>query len=227
MGALTLNKMDRLYWMGRYAERVNTTLRFLMDYYDELIDGKPMDYKEICDRLALPDVYEDNVDFMKKYTFDETNPDSLYTAADRMLGNGMTLRETIGSATLSYLQMAFNSLIRAKSSSAPSLDAQAVIDSIMAFRGSFDDAVDDEGIRDLIKSGFAVERCSLYLRLGYPDRLCLKEMSKLLSRVKKTPVRTRSLSFSELLKATAGGDTGTLPEDRTGLILSAEALIEI
>ena len=36
MGSLTLSKIDRLYWMGRYAERVNTTLRFLMKYYDQL-----------------------------------------------------------------------------------------------------------------------------------------------------------------------------------------------
>nr|WP_294152407.1 circularly permuted type 2 ATP-grasp protein [uncultured Selenomonas sp.] len=36
------------------SERVNTTLRFLMKYYDQLIDGQPMDHREICEpRLHL------------------------------------------------------------------------------------------------------------------------------------------------------------------------------
>ena len=206
MGSLTLSKIDRLYWMGRYAERVNTTLRFLMKYYDQLIDGQPMDHREICERLTVPDIY---------------------TAADRMLGNGMMLRETISSSTLSYLQMAFNDLVSAKKSDCPMIEVQAMIDSIMAFRGSFDDTVEDEGVRNVVKCGWTAERCILYLRLGEPDRMCLKEMSKLIDRVKRTPVRTRSFAFAELLKAMALGDGGKLPEERGDLIHAAEELVEI
>ncbi|MCI6101290.1 MAG: alpha-E domain-containing protein [Selenomonas sp.] len=227
MGSLTLSKIDRLYWMGRYAERVNTTLRFLMKYYDQLIDGQPMDHREICERLTVPDIYTGNEDFISRFTFDETNPDSIYTAADRMLGNGMMLRETISSATLSYLQMAFNDLISAKKSDCPMIEVQAMIDSIMAFRGSFDDTVEDEGVRNVVKCGWTAERCILYLRLGEPDRMCLKEMGKLIDRVKRTPVRTRSFAFAELLKATAVGDGGKLPEERGDLIHAAEELVEI
>ncbi len=227
MGALTLSKIDRLYWMGRYAERVNTTLHFLMNYYDQTIDGQPVDHRQICDQLAVPNIYKDNEDFIRNFMFDETNPDSLYTAADHMLGNGMTLRETIKSETLAYLQMAFNYLVRAKNSTSPMIEAQSMIDALMAFRGSFDDTVEDEGIRDIIKCGFTSERCSLYLRLGYPDKLCLKEMGKLIARVRHTPVRTRSYAFAELLKATAAGDGGRLPLDRSDLIHASEELVEI
>ena len=227
MGSLSLSKIDRLYWMGRYAERVNTTLRFLMQYYDQLIDGRPMDHREICERLTLPDIYTSNEDFLTRFTFDENNPDSIYTAADRMLGNGMMLRETISSGTLSYLQMAFNDLLSAKKSDSPIIEIQYMIDSIMAFRGSFDDSVEDEGVRNVVKCGWTAERCVLYLRLGYSDRMCLKEMGKLIDRVKRTPVRTRSFAFAELLKATSVGDGGSLPEERSDLIHAAEELVEI
>jgi uncharacterized alpha-E superfamily protein len=179
MGSLTVSKMDRLFWMGRYAERVNTTLRFMMDYYDAMIDGAPMPHAEFCKRLTLPDIYASDEDFLYNYVFDTDNPDSLATAADRMLGNGMMLRETISSGTLSYLQMAVNALQAAKTSTNPLVEAQQAIDYIMAFRGSFDDNVWDESIRNLVKCDIDVERISLFLRLGYPDRLCLKEINKL------------------------------------------------
>lgn len=227
MGALTLNKIDRLYWMGRYAERVNTTLMFLMEYYDEMIDGDPMPHEEFCERLTLPDVYKDNTEFLRNYTFDENNPDSVYVAADRMLGNGMTLRETISSETLSYLQMAMNSLEAAKTSSAPILNAQEARDAIMAFRGSFDDKVEDKGVRNIVKCGWTAERISIYLRLGYPDNLCAPEINKLLYRVTRAPVRIRSSAFAKLLAAISGGDEAPLKGDREDLIEAAEELVEI
>ncbi len=216
MGSLTLSKIDRLFWMGRYAERVNTTLRFMMKYDDQLIDGHPIDFHVICDRLSMPDIYTSDDDFVARFTFDEDNPDSIYTAADRMLGNGMMLRETISSVTLSYLQMAFNYLVAAKSGECALIKLQSVIDSIMAFRGSFDDTVEDEGVRNIVKCGWTAERCVLYLRLGEPDRLCLAEISKFISRVQRTPV-----------KATVVGESGTLPDERGDLIHAAEELVEI
>lgn len=227
MGSLTVNKIDRLYWMGRYAERVNTTLRFMMKYYDDLIDGNPMPHAEFCKRLTLPDVYKSDSEFAYSYIFNKENPDSLMTAADRMLGNGMTLRETITSGTLSYLQLAVNYLIAASKSESPLIEIQKTIDSIMAFRGSFDDNVDDETIRDIIKGGCNVEKLSLFLRLGYPDKLCMKELNKLINRVKKMQFRTRSSSFAEILKVSDPSDNATLPSDRTELINAVEELFEI
>ena len=65
------------------------------------------------------------------------------------------------------------------------------------------------------------------LRLGASDEDCLKEITKLLRRVEKTPVRTRSLAYSQLLQVAANGDAGKLPENRTELVMAAENLIEI
>lgn len=228
MGSLTLNKIDRLFWMGRYAERVNTTLRFMMDYYDKLIDDVQMPHADVCERLAIPDVYSSDADFSRKFIFDGTNPDSLAVAADRMLGNSMTLRETIGTDTLSYLQMAVNELGHAEKSSAPMVVLQHVMDYIMAFRGNFDDRIIDESTRNIIKCGFNVEKLSLCLRLGYPDSQCVTEIGKLLSRLRNTPVRTRSAAFASLLEYADISDAGgKLPEDRSALITAAEEIIDV
>lgn len=223
MDSLTLTKMDRLYWMGRYAERLNTSLRYLMDYYDQLIDSTPLPHEEICKKLAIPDIYKDDAEFAGKFTFDADNPDSLAVAADRMLGNGMTLRETIGSRTLSYLQLAVNALEDASRSSSPVLEVQQVIDYIMAFRGSFDENIEEETIRNIIKLGIHIEKLSLYLRLDYPDETCLKETHKLLARIQRTAIRTNSASFAILLTYTSQPSS----VKRTDLITAVEELIEI
>lgn len=34
-------KANRLYWLGRYTERVYTSLHFLRRCYDRMIDGQP------------------------------------------------------------------------------------------------------------------------------------------------------------------------------------------
>ena len=44
MGTVTLSKQNRLFWLGRYAERVYTTVQIMLRQYDSLIDGKSMDY---------------------------------------------------------------------------------------------------------------------------------------------------------------------------------------
>ena len=108
-----------------------------------------------------------------------------------MLGNGMVLRETIGSSTLAYLQMAQGTMEMAARSDSPAVELQWVLDDIMAFRGSFDDAVDEESTRNITKTGGMIERISLMLRLDrHPERL-EKELRKLLNRLYKTELPPR------------------------------------
>ena len=57
MGIISLEHTDRLYWLGRYTERVYTTLRLYIERYDELIDGEPLAYRRFCAELDIPDIY--------------------------------------------------------------------------------------------------------------------------------------------------------------------------
>ncbi len=77
MGIISLEHTDRLYWLGRYSERVYTTLRLYSNSYDRMIDEIADSYQEFCKRIDIPDVYGSKDVFRKNYPFDETNPDSI------------------------------------------------------------------------------------------------------------------------------------------------------
>ena len=186
MDSITLSKQNRLFWLGRYSERVYTTLQFLLGQYDRYIDGAPIDYAAFCGRMGIPCPYESTEDFVRTYLFSPDDPNSIRSSVDQMLGNGMVLRETITSPTLSYLQLADSAMDLASRSEAPGVELQWVLDDIMAFRGSFDEAVDLDGVRNITKTGGTVERLSLMLRLDWQADRLRQEMRKLLNRLYKT-----------------------------------------
>lgn len=103
MGYLSINKDNRLFWLGRYQERVLTTLSYMLSKYDQMIDGEDFDYAKYCEDLGIANHYQDASHFMECYLFNKDNPDSVRAAAEMMIGNGIVLRDTISSKTLSYL----------------------------------------------------------------------------------------------------------------------------
>ena len=48
MGIISIEQADRLYWLGRYSERVYTTIRLYFNSFDELIDGTGDLYQNFC-----------------------------------------------------------------------------------------------------------------------------------------------------------------------------------
>ena len=186
MGTVSLSKQNRLFWLGRYSERVYIGIQLMQEQYDRLIDGDGMDYADFCQRIGIPCPYLDGDDFCRRYLFDTQDLNSVISSAEAMLGNGMVLRETIKSQTLAYLQMARNEMVQAIESTSPGIQLQWVLDNIMAFRGSFDDTIDNENTRNIIKCGMLVERISLILRVNWQRERLPRELAKLLNRLYKT-----------------------------------------
>lgn len=186
MDTVTLSKQNRLFWLGRYTSRAYGSIRYMMQQLDARIDGQPVPYQDFCRRMGIPCPYESEEAFCRRYLFDAADPASVRSCVDAMLGNGMTLRETITSPTLAYLQMAQSAMDLAARSEAPAVELQWVLDDIMAFRGSFDEAVDLDGVRNITKTGGTVERLSLMLRLDWQTDRLRQEMRKLLNRLYKT-----------------------------------------
>lgn len=206
MGTVTLSMQNRLFWLGRYSERVYTTVQFMLDQYDRLIDGGAVDYERFCRNMGIPCRYDSGEDFCRRYLFDGEDPCSIRSSVEAMLGNGMVLRETISTPTLAYLQMAHSALDLAVRSESPSVELQWVLDDIMAFRGSFDDSVDAESARNITKAGGCVERISLMLRLGFRlDRLD-QELRKLLNRLYKTDLTVDSEALEVVSRRAVDGE---------------------
>ena len=56
MGIISLEKINHLYWLGRYTERVFTTIKSFEGYYDRMIDQDETAYQDFCRRLNIPDI---------------------------------------------------------------------------------------------------------------------------------------------------------------------------
>ena len=191
MDTVTLSKQNRLFWLGRYADRVYATVRLMIRELDKLIDDRAIDYAGYCRRLGIPCPYTSGQDFCRRYLFDSQDPNSVRACVDNMLGNGIVLRETITSPTLAYLQMAQSAMDLAPRSESPAVELQWVLDDIMAFWGSFDYSVDAEEARNITKAGGLVENLSLMLRLGLGGERLDLDLKKLLNRLYKTDLKAR------------------------------------
>ncbi len=191
MGIITVEKANQLFWLGRYVERVYTTIREFFIGYDRMLDETDDSYKEFCDRINIPDDYRDKDHFLKDYPFNEKNPDSIISNLNRAYDNAIVNREEIGTETLSYVQLAIYDLKKAEVSTSPLIEMQNVIDNILAFWGSVDDSMDDEQTRSMVKAGRRVERLDLYLRFEMGRDVLQKELKKLNRRIPRTQMKYR------------------------------------
>ena len=183
MGIISIEHTDRLFWLGRYSERVYTTLQFFAEQYDSMLDLKEEEYKDFCKSQDIPDIYESAEDFSNRYCFDEKDPNSIISNLIRAYDNAVVMREEIGSGTLSYIQMAVYAMNKAKQSDAPIFELLHVRDNIVAFWGIVDDSIDDEHVRSMIKLGKRVERLDLYARMHMEREELLREVGKLNRRI--------------------------------------------
>ena len=144
-----------------------------------------------------------------------------------MLGNGMVLRETIGSPTLAYLQMAVYSLDELSMNKYPlGLGLQQVIDNIMAFRGSYDDFIEDDSVRNTIKCGASIELMSFCLRTRFLEEALPTELHKFLKRLQRCNLPTDALSLQALVRQSRiyEGKYDAFPLEKRDYINAVESL---
>lgn len=200
MGIISVEQADRLYWLGRYAERTYTTIRIFFHSFDKMIDEVADHHEQFCKMVDIPDVYKDKDDFRQNYPFDENNPDSIISNLTRAYDNAIVLRESIGSDTLSLIQLAVYEMQRAKESKAPLIELQRVQDDIMAFWGMADDFIDDERTRNIIKAGKRMERVDLYARLGADKKELLREIHRMVPRIQRSGLPYHEEKIKEILE---------------------------
>ena len=176
------------------------SLQYMMNCYDAMIDTNSFDYEGYCQQQGIPNIYQGVEDFFQRYIFDMENPNSIRSAAELMLGNGMVLRESIGSSTLAYLQMAVYALDEGAGGEATGLQMLEVLDNIMAFRGSYDDFIADDNVRNIIKCGASVECISFALRTGYREENVPEELRKFIKRITRTKLQISALAFQSILR---------------------------
>ncbi|MCD8241618.1 MAG: alpha-E domain-containing protein [Lachnospiraceae bacterium] len=198
MGAVSIETIDELYWLGRYTERVFTTLQVFEKIYDQMIDSSGFGYDDYCERLAIPNIYVSKEDFIRRYLFDEENPDSLLSNLLRAYDNAILLRQILSSEALAYIHMSLDVLKSSKDSRTPLWSLQPLTDYLFAFWGSVEDYVEDEDERNILKAGKLCERLDLYLRLDMPLPLVEREFCRLRARVSKHHVEYNLIALARL-----------------------------
>lgn len=203
MGIISVEQTNRLLWLGRYSERVYTTLRLYSNSFDTMIDEIADSYAEFCKMVDIPDIYGSKEVFREKYPFDEENPDSIFSNLNRAYDNAIVLREEIGSEALSYIQLAIYDMNKARISRAPLIEMQRVIDNILAFWGIVDDSIDSEQVRNIIKTGKRIERIDLYARLGIERSQLVREINRLVPRIARSGMEYREDKINALKELVA------------------------
>ena len=189
MGIISVEQADHLFWLGRYTERVYTTLRFYFPKFDSMIDETVDSYQAFCESIDIPNIYSSKEDFLRRYPFDADNPDSIISNLNRAYDNAIVLRESIGSEALSYVQLAIYDMNKASASSSPMIELQYLMDHILSFWGIADDQIDSEQVRNMIKAGKRIERIDLYARLKVSREELVREVCRMIPRVERSGLR--------------------------------------
>ena len=198
MGIISVEQVDHLYWLGRYTERVYTTLKIYSESFDRMIDESEESYQKYCDSLDIPNIYESKEDFLKRYPFDISVPDSIISNLNRVYDNAIVLRETIGSEALSYIQLSIYAMNNASVSDAPLIDLQQIMDDLLSFWGMVDDQIDSDQIRNIIKAGKRIERIDLYARLEVEKPRLVREVRRMIPRVLRSGMKYDDMSLSRV-----------------------------
>ena len=189
MGIISVENADRLYWLGRYTERVYSTIKIFEARFDSMIDVDDLEYQAFCESQDIPNVYKSKEDFSRRYCFSLDDENSIFSNLMKAYDNAIVIREEIGSDTLSYIQLAVYAMNQAAISKAPLIGLQKVTDNIAAFWGMADDAIDESSIRNMIRVGKLVERIDLYARLKEPPERIRREARRLTNRIDKSTMR--------------------------------------
>lgn len=220
MGIISVEQVDHLYWLGRYTERVYTTLKMFSYSFDKMIDATEELYQNYCESLDIPNIYTSKEDFLKRYPFDESIPDSIISNLNRAYDNAIVLRETIGSDALSYIQLSIYAMNNAAQSDSPLIELQIIIDDLLSFWGIVDDQIDAEQIRNIIEAGKRIERIDLYARLELEKSMLEREVHRMIPKVLRSGIKYNEESLSKV---------NTLINENTlnyqGIISSVESII--
>ena len=226
MGIISLEQTNRLYWLGRYSERVYTTIRLYAKCYDDMIDDIGENYADFCRMLEIPNIYKDKEDFNQRYGFDESDPNSILSNLIRAYDNAVVLREEIGSETLSYIQLAIYAINKAKISRAPLLELQNVEDNILAFWGIADDFIESETIRNIIRTGKRVERIDLYARLKLGIKELKSELRRMHTRLVSSGMHYNEACLDRLIALIEHIDAAAVA-DYEGIVKNVENLVMV
>ena len=170
LALVTASKADNLFWLGRYTERVFTTLSQFFPFYDRVMDTDVDAFRPFARALDLPEDFEDFDAFIHSFLYDEKNPDSVRSAIVYAFNNAVILRPELGSRSLQQVELAMSSIVEASEYGGMDADIfkhRDIADNMLAFWGGVENSPVEPTLKSFIFVGKYLERLDLYTRFGY------------------------------------------------------------
>lgn len=203
MDHISVRKAERLYWLGRYAERAYSMCGQLLGYFDRMIDQDPGAYTDFCARMGIADCYGNQEAFICHVISDVQDSISVAHALSLANDNAMALRDELKTETAAYIQLAYNAVTRLFEDNCRFSDLQDVKDLLLAFWGAVDDFIIDDKIRSLLKAGKYTERIDLYTRFDCSETEIADAESRLRTYIARFDASPTSAGVSRILSSQA------------------------
>ena len=171
--AISPAKADRLYWLGRYAERAILSLHLLRRYCNADIDADSHSPLEtFATLMGVPTAALKSGNFVADYLYSTENLSSIASTLAAAKNNAMLERNDIKTEVLAYVELAVNTLEAAKANNAGVFELQPVSDYLMSFWGAVGEYVRSRAVRNILTIGRCVERLDVMIRFCYePERI--------------------------------------------------------
>jgi uncharacterized alpha-E superfamily protein len=178
MSIISVEHKSNLYWLGRYAERIYTTLDTFFDYHDATLDKDKNSYRGFLEKLEIEDKYGNYENFIQGFLY---GPDSfsINSVFCRAYDNALVTKNVIGSESLAYMELAANTFRSSRNSKNLRLSLMPVMDYLLAYWGNIDDNLTISEAGTLIRFGKLIERLDLYFRFSYDSKYINSEYEKL------------------------------------------------
>jgi len=214
MSIISVEHRSNLYWLGRYAERVYTTLATFFDYQDATLDKDKNSYRGFLEKLNIEDKYGNYEKFIQGFLYG-TDSYTISSAFQCAYDNALVIKHTIGSESLAYLELAINTFRSCQNAKNLRLALMPVMDYLLAYWGNIDDNLTISEAGTFIRFGKLVERLDLYFRLFYDSKAIDSEYEKLchiIARVRKDFCNAKHLAVLVEILAIEGSYKERLPE---------------
>lgn len=178
---LTRTKVDQLFWLGRYSERVFTTLKVFYEVCDKAKDSFAPALYQFCKTLDIAYTEDEGTeDLIARVLYDKTDPSSVCASMRAAFSNALVLRPELGTDVTSHIELAFTSLKTTKEPDIRLVGHREVGDNLLAFWGSVEDSVESSEAKALLFFGKYVERVELWSRFGYDETMLDRPVRKLI-----------------------------------------------
>ncbi len=178
--AISPAKADRLYWLGRYVERVILTMHSLRKGAASTSEADIVaSLSYFCSRVGISCPTSTAKEMLKTIIYSTDNCASVASTLDYAKNNAMLLRNDITSETLAYIEMAVNFLKEASVEEKGLFELQSVSDYLMAFWGASGDNVRSRSARNILMIGRCVEKLDFMIRFDYETSRILDVLERL------------------------------------------------